>query len=522
MNKLKEKFTDIIGKFKETSKSKKIAIGLIVTGVVLSGSIYAVTAGKTKYSPLFTNLDSKDSKTIVEKLEEKKTDYKVDKDNNTILVPEDEVGQLRLQLSDNITNGSLGFELFDQSSQFGMNDSEFKVKYQRALQGELERTIKSFKEVSDCKVTIVMPEDSVFVKDKTEASASVTLILNSGSKLSKEQVKAIVSLVSRSVKNLPKENIEVIDDKMTLLTEGLYDTESNIGGSTEQQFEQKVKYEKYFENKVLSQLEPIYGKNNVKVKINTTLDFDSYKKSTNTKDKEPPIVSKKETKDVNKTPNDESESSPVDNNMTNTIQENDQNTSTHEETITNYDVSGNVKEELVQAPGKVKRITASVVVNNANLSDVQKESIKSQVNGIIGQDKESQEDTVVEGIKFDQTASDKAKEDLKDMKKSEEKEKLMSMYRNIAFAVVGLIITIAVIIAIKKSKKSKYEEEENKSTIDTVIGDTVPKEIQKFDPIDFENDDEKSHLEKEIKKYASDKPDQVAEIVKSWIAKDER
>lgn len=144
-------------------------------------------------------MDSNDSGTVLQKLKDKKVEAKVE--GNNILVPKDKVDELRMQMLSEVplTNGSQGFEILDKS-QFGETDQEMKINYQRALQGELERTIKGFPQVDNTRVHLVLPEETAFVKETQPGRASVTLNLKQGQTLSKEQVKSIVALVSGSVK----------------------------------------------------------------------------------------------------------------------------------------------------------------------------------------------------------------------------------------------------------------------------------------------------------------------------------
>ena len=217
MGRLSQIFKNLIDKFKNLSKNKKIAFGVITVGVIAAIVFAGISLGKTKYAVLFSNMDSKDLSSVYKQLQEDKVDVKVE--GNSILVPEDKVDSTRMKVLSEVkvTNGSEGFELLDESK-LGSTDTEIKINYQRALQGELERTIKSLPEVENARVHLVLPDDTEFVKDTNPGSASVTLKLKEGQELSKDQVKALVSLVSGSVKNVPKENVQVIDDNMTLLS----------------------------------------------------------------------------------------------------------------------------------------------------------------------------------------------------------------------------------------------------------------------------------------------------------------
>lgn len=525
MGKLSQIFKNLIDKFKKLSRNKKIALGVIIAGVLAAIIFGSISLGRTKYAVLFSNMDSTDLASAYKQLQSDKVDVKVQ--GNSILVPKDEVDEDRLKVLSEVqlTNGSQGFELLDKSK-LGSTDTEIKINYQRALQGELERTIKSLPEVENARVHLVLPDDTEFVKDTSPGSASVTLKLKSGQKLSQDQVRALVALVSGSVKNVPKENVQVIDDSMTLLSKGLFDDESNGDDSTidaEKQQQLKEEYEKNLEKNLLSMLETIYGKGKVEVKVNADLDFDAVQQDSTAYDKNNVVVSEHIINGTNTGSTDNGGTSPVDNNMSNTTTSTTGGNSTNNEVTRNYDVP-KVEQKTVKAPGSVKRLTASVALDG-NVDNATKTAIRNLAVSAIGYDGNRGDTISVEGIPFDTTAQDNAKKDMQDMQKSEQQTS-----RNRLFAIIGGIaaVIIATVVGVILWRRRHGEEElfgdELGENIDTVVGDQDTKATEKikFKPLEFEQNTEDAHIEKEIKKYAKEKPDQVVDIIKSWLAEDER
>ncbi|MFL0246780.1 flagellar basal-body MS-ring/collar protein FliF [Candidatus Clostridium stratigraminis] len=529
MGKLSEIAKNLIGKFRDLSKLKKIALGVAAISIVVIGIYLAITLGATKYGVLFNNLDANDAKIVMDELSAKKvTNVKVS--GNSILVPADQVDQLRLELAPQISSGSKGFELFDSSSTFGTTDAEMKIMYQRALQGELEKTIKSFSQIENAKVNLVLPDDSVFVKDSTPASASVTLIMKKGQTLSNDQVKSIVALLTGAVKNLPKENVQIVDDNMRLLTDKLYEDDNTaiVSSNTDKQQQLKKDYEKTLEAKAMDQLSKPF-KNKVTVKVNADLDFDAVQSDTTTVDPKGTVVSDKYIRDTNGNVTTKPSQSPVDNNMTNstvTTQTTNGQTVTHQEETNNYEI-GKSETKTIKAPGSVKRLTASVIIDGP-IDDTLKAQVQDLVSAAIGIDTTRGDTVAIEGIKFDTTDSDAAKQALDQMKQAQAQEAKMNLYKEIAIGGGALVLLIMLFAFLRKKKKSTSEEEQldaiiTPKSIDVLVGDNSEPQVE-FKPIDFENqgNSERGHIEKEIKRYASEKPDQVADIIKSWLAEDER
>lgn len=530
MGKLSESFKKLIEKWNGFSKTKKIAFGVFFVGIIASLVFLGISVGSTKYEVLFSNMDPSDSAAVYKKLQDDKVSAKVS--GNSILVPKGQVDQLRMQMLSEVsmTNGSQGFELLDKTK-LGSTDEEMKINYQRALQGELERTIKSFPEVENARVHLVLPEDTAFVKDTDPGNASVTLKLKPGTKLSSDQVKSVIALITGSVKNIPKENVQVIDDKMTLLSKDLYTNNNDMADSTtpaEKQQQLKQQFESDMEKRLLGMLEAIYGKDKVKVKINTDLNFDAVQQDSVTYDPKTVVVSEHGVKDNSTAQANNASSSPVDNNMTNSTATNTNNNgaTTHEETTKNYDVS-KVEQKTIKAPGSIKRLTASIALDG-NVDDATKTAIRNLAVSAIGYDDKRGDTISVEGVPFDTKVKDDAKKDLDTMNKAADQAKKTKMYTMIGIGAAALL-GLGLIFFLWRRKKNDADElmgERIQSQgIDVIIGDDADvytKEHPKFKPIELETENERTHVENEIKKYAKDKPEQVADIVKSWLAEDER
>ena len=527
MDTLKENFNSITNKFKELRKGVKIAIGIsLVTAIIALISLIAYF-NSNKYQVLFNNLDPKDSQVITAKLKEEKIETRVQ--GNKILVPKDKVDELRLELAPNISNGSHGYELMDEKNSFGMTDEEFKIEKVRMLQGELERTIKSFPQVESSKVLITPSKDSVFIKEDKPAKASVYLQLKNGESLKDDQVRAIASLISASAENLPKKNVEVVDQNLKLLSRGLFEDADSSNGmsasssSVTKQQDLEKSYNDTLEKSVMKLLEPVVGEGKAKVIVHASLDFNSNQKTQTIIDPNKVIESQHTLKDVvNGSGNSSTVSeSPVDNNMSNNIVDKNNKGTTQnikEEQTTKYNL-GKTEIKTISAPGEVKRLTASVVLDGT-LDQNTQDAIKNVVANAIGFKQDRGDEITIAAMNFDNTAKNDAKKEFEKMQKNQENSKKLAIYKEVGFGVLGAIVILGITIFLLKRRKQR----ENENSIDMIINDnsSYTQQSQKFEPINFEVKNEKTHVESEIKKYAEEKPEQVAEVIKSWLSENER
>jgi len=520
MKKLLEKVKGLLEKFKSQSKIIKIAVIVAILTVIIaiiSGIYYS---SSNKYQILFADLDATDSQTVVNTLEEGKNEYKIE--GNSILVPKDKVDELRLKLAPDLTSGSKGYELMDVGSSFGMTDEEFKIKKVRMQQGELEKTIKHFPQVEDARVHITEAKDSVLVKDSEPGKAAVYLKLKKGTKISEDQVKAIVAIVSGSTNNIPRASIDVVDENMNLLTKDINDEQSGQASSEEisKQQEAEKSQENNLKKKISDILEPVIGANKVKAAVNVNLDFDSKQNTKTAVDPNKVIISQENNKEANTGGTEGTASqSPVDNNMSNTVTSTNgqPSTSNKENQKTNYEV-GKSESKTISAQGTVKRITAAVTIDGI-LDDAQRQQIETLVGNAIGYDALRGDKVSVVGMPFDKSVIEAAK--AVEETKNAELVASSNLRMMIVAGILGAVLLGVIIFLIIKRRKKKAVEEEQ--LLNTLIDDSImPKEPESFSPIEFEAKTQKSHLENEIKKYAMEKPEQVVEIIKSWMTENER
>ena len=247
--------------------------------------ILLIATGRGKYEPLFAGLEVEDQAAILSYLREHNVPYKLDPAANAVLVPEDVVYEMRLSLAQQglPRGGVVGFEIFDQAK-MGMTDFQQRVSYIRALEGELSRTIGRMEAIEFARVTIVIPEQRLFLKEQEPSSASVLVGVKRGSKVGPEQVKAIVHLVAHSVQGLHPENITVVDTSGNMLSE-LIDSDTFVYvddagravSSIQRELERRQEME--LERKVKQMLEQVFGPGKAVVRVRVELDFDKKRDS---------------------------------------------------------------------------------------------------------------------------------------------------------------------------------------------------------------------------------------------------
>ena len=183
-----------------------------------------IWASKTRFKTLYTDLNKEDSKQIAVLLEQNKISYQLSRDGKTVRIPEDMIDQWRLKLATLGVSfsGSVGYEVFDKQS-FGTTSFVQRVNKQRALEGELVKTISYIKGVTRARVHLSIPESSPFVSEKKSPSASVVLELDRGVLLTEAEIKGVGSLVSSAVEGMRPEDVIILDHRGKKLSDNIGD-----------------------------------------------------------------------------------------------------------------------------------------------------------------------------------------------------------------------------------------------------------------------------------------------------------
>lgn len=268
-----EGFNKIIEPFMALSPGKRMLIAGVAFLSIVAFAVLILVANRTDYRPLFTNLNSEDAGEIVKKLKEAKTPYQITSDGKGILVPSDKVYELRLSMATEglPQGGGVGFEIFDRKN-FGMTEFVQKLNYQRALQGELSRTICQINGVEQARIHLVIPEKTLFKENEKPATASVVLKMKSNRSLRENEVQGMVHLVASSIEGMDPDHVTVMDSRGKILTKGNNSSDPAAKMTSAMQETQRG-YEKNAEERIQSLLDRIVGSGKSVARVSAAFDF---------------------------------------------------------------------------------------------------------------------------------------------------------------------------------------------------------------------------------------------------------
>jgi flagellar M-ring protein FliF len=240
--------------------------GLVI--VLMWAMVYFVN--KVEYQVLYSDLDPTEAQSIVTKLQSMpEVKYQLTNDGTTIRVSSDKLSEVRIQLASEglPESGRVGFEIFDRTN-FGLTNFQEQVNYQRALEGELARSIMTLNEVAAARVHLVMARESLYQNSEEQTKASVILKLKNGRTLPSSSVQGIVNIVASSVKGLSPEKITLIDYRGKILSRS--DGENSLTG---QQLDVRQKMEAEMAAKIVQILEPTVGAGKVRPQVSIAMNF---------------------------------------------------------------------------------------------------------------------------------------------------------------------------------------------------------------------------------------------------------
>jgi flagellar M-ring protein FliF len=266
-----------------TSLSRVQQISIGIAAILVIAALYGFTNWHREqdFKPLYTNIAPEEAASIVQKIKESGTDYRLSENGNIISVPSAKVAELRLEMAAAglPKSGRIGFELFDKAN-FGATDFVEHINYNRALEGELERSIDSLSAIDHSRVHITAAKDSVFIESREPGKASVIVGLRPGCSLFPQNVAAIQQLVSSAVEGVNPEDVAVVDTRGSLLSRRKLS--SDDGTDAAYSYRERVEHD--LVEKINTTLEPLLGRDRFRAGVSVDCDLNSSEQSEETYD----------------------------------------------------------------------------------------------------------------------------------------------------------------------------------------------------------------------------------------------
>ncbi|MGD9969206.1 MAG: flagellar basal-body MS-ring/collar protein FliF [Sulfuricurvum sp.] len=554
-------FSQLVVFFGKLTKAQRIIIASAVAGIVaflIFLIVYTSGGSKNKdegYQVLFDQLSSADAAQVLEQLDKDQIPYKIPRDN-VIEVPKEVVYKERITIASMgiPKEGHVGFELFDKQ-EFGSTNFDQEIKFRRALEGELARSIDSLSPVEKSSVSLALPKETLFVEQEVPPSASVMVQLYPDRKLTSKQIHGIKKLVASAVPKLTPENVALINaDGETL---GDDDAASAMGELSQLQQQYKSKEEKKQEEKIVNVLAPfIGGKERVVAKVTIEYDFSEQSSTSEKYDPENVVRSEQSSEEkregaspaqVGGVPGAVSNIGPVEGLDNNSGKEKYEKTTG----TTNYEVSKIVSTTKLEF-ARIKRMTAAVVVDGKYepkkgsdgqpteeieyiaLDETQIQAIDALVKQSIGIDEKRGDQVTVSNFEF-QTSKNQMEPKTAASKTSEFIQTYVAPFGSIIkYALVALILFVAykkmvLPFAERMLEVSKEEEEHENPHLefgDEEDEDLVEKVQQMRKKVESQlglgdgfNEDELKYdvLIEKVREVAEEHPDELASLIQALI-----
>ena len=497
-----------------------------------------------EYRVLYSNLSDRDGGAIIDSLQQQNIPYKFSEGGGALLVPADKVHEVRLHLaSQGLPKGSLvGFELME-NQKFGTSQFLEQVNYQRALEGELARSMQTLAAVQSARVHLALPKPSVFVKEQLKPSASVVLTLFPGHALDPGQVNGIIHLVSSSVADMPAKNVTILDQSGSLLSPNREGADAPLDPS-------QIKYVRQIEQDYIKRIEaivaPLVGADNVHAQITADIDFSQAEQTAETYGpNQPPnqAAVRSQQSDESRNgggqnpggvPGALSNQPPVPATApivtpASAVSEagSSSNPSQHKESTTNYEVDRTIRYTKLPV-GSIKRLSVALVVNNRMvtdkagktaskpLSDSEKDQITALVKEAMGFNANRGDTLNVLNSEFN-TEKDAPVADVPLWKQPGAISLARDSLRYLIIAGIALYLIFGVIRpALKNFEAARKQAEEAK---EAALNEAEEADLEAAPDEPAQQPYE--HNLQSARVLAQNDPKMVAAVIKEWVSKDE-
>lgn len=526
----------------EMSLAQRVFSVLMAAAIILGAIAVGSWATQPTMSPLYTGLSQADAAAIVDHLNAQGIEYELAAGGSTVMVPNDALYSQRISVAAAGLPASSdgGYSLLDGMS---MTSSEFQqqVTYQRALEGELARTISAIDGVEAASVRLALPEESIFVAETPAPTASVFVQTRAGASLSSSQVQAIIHLVSAGIEGMSPHDVAVIDADGTVL--------STVGGQSSElmQAGQTSDYEQRIAANVQAMLDRVVGPGNAVVSVSADLDYDAVARVTETFTSDDTALPLSESISTESYTGGAATDAGVlgPDNIAVPAEADGEAGAYSKESVVRNNAVNKVTETVETAGGTVRRQSVSVVVSEEAAAGLDLAELETMVMTAAGVDEARGDMVSVSRMAFDTTVAEEAQTELAVAMEAQAAEAQQTMYIEISkWGSIGLIVIVAMLLmfisarrrrrdrrttlsleaveeleartesALEARARAVIEKAQNAATGDPVAAlDAAP--VPTMEAVT-------STVRDEIMAFASEQPAEVAEVLRGWLSSGRR
>jgi flagellar M-ring protein FliF len=504
---------------------QRIAVGAAVLTLVGGLVMFSRSGSGPVMAPLYTDLEARDAASVTEGLASRGITYELADGGRTVMVPEESVYEMRVALSaEGLPSSNEGYALLDQQ---GITTSEFRqrIDYQRALEGELAMTLEAIDGVDSATVHLALPEESVFVDQPTDPTASVLVATAGPSQFTNDQVAAMVHLVASSVKGMQPENVTIADATGVVLASA-DETGGSTAGGTDGRSDATEQMENDIAGELRAMIARVTGADNVAVSVRADLDLtqrEAVSEIYDTTAAEGAGVVASERLSTETYTGTQADGStgvlgPDGAVQTPVAATGGENTYNKDDAERSYAINRTV-ESVKDEPGAIERLHVAVLVDEAVVSEEQVAAIEELVSTASGIDTERGDQVVVTRLAFDTAAETQATEAAAAEVAAQAAAQTQSLIKT---GVIGLIALIAIILAFLSTRKARREVS-TPIDIDALRSAAVPSDTDEDadangNPVVNPVAEASQHALDELSALADRKPEDVAQILQSWLA----
>jgi flagellar M-ring protein FliF len=525
---------------------QKITLGAVLLTVIAGGLVLSRASDSVPMTALYTDLDPADAASVVDSLAGRGVQYDLADGGKTVMVPKTEVYDLRVALAgEGLPSSNDGYALLDNQ---GITTSEFRqrVDYQRALEGELAKTLTALDGVQSASVRLALPDESLFVDEPASPSAAVLVVPQGVGGITSNEVEAIMHLVASSVKDMKPEDVSIVDSEGNVLSVGGGSMSGGMAaGGTNDRTKATAAYEADMQASILAMLSKALGSNKVGVTVTAELDLDQTQQTSedygtlNPDGDELPYViansaSREEYGADAEGATGETGILGPDGALTADDITVDDGTGTpvaasgyvKEEADTQYAIDRVVEQRTI-VPGTVNKVSVAIVVDEATVTPEQIDQIDTLVKAAIGYTEERGDKVEVEALPFDTTASTEAEALAAAEEAAASKTQMMGMVRTIA---VLLVIIIALILGYRSAKKARAVTATPINIGEITTGprpslgpgsviDPLSERDTEAVPLAISRPENRDAIVmNELTQMADHRPQEVANVLRAWLA----